>query len=196
LDVWAGSFDVAVPVDATINQVRFKSVNKQTTAPNGEVPGAQWYAVLRRNLNNIVSPTPQFGGSISYMTDTDTWANDPATNQPWTPGSLAMINGIGVTKTDTSIAAGEVRITRAWMEVDWTAFVPPPPPAPLTSEEMKIVIRLLTVKHLGITTQSQLALFDSLIARATYNGQSIQWFYDSTESYDIPREQPFPRRAR
>ncbi len=66
-------------------------------------------------VNGIYYFGPRHNPGTAYTTYTDTWTTDPSTGLPWSPASVATVNGLGF---DFNVES-PVRVTQAYIRVDY-----------------------------------------------------------------------------
>lgn len=128
LDIWGGSFNTPIPEWSVINSVVAR-YRLRTTNTLGSVDGGSYISsAVRINGNNLVRgfyPFELDSNGTAYHNASETWVTNPATGKAWVPADFNYgFQGIGVNKDISQLTPGQIRITRAWLEVTWTAVTP------------------------------------------------------------------------
>jgi predicted CXXCH cytochrome family protein len=97
----ANATNISVSIVWTIRDV---ATNAQTNTSRLWVNGTSYTAATTRNPGT------------TYVTYTDTWANNPNGNVAWTPATVNTINGVGVATS----GASAMRVTQMYVQVDYT----------------------------------------------------------------------------
>lgn len=175
-DVWAGVFNTPVPRGASVTLVqsiaRGRSTNLSAVFQEADTD-------FTMKIGGVLYPSIGFGEetwqSLVYITQTRAWPTNPATGVAWLYGDFANLQGFGIDKVVSNNVIGQIRITQAYLQVDYTFL-------PLTAKEIEDFWRLhRLVRRREIderSTDAQISAkwiwYDELRNRANANGQDMK----------------------
>lgn len=162
-DIWAGVFDIAIALGALITSVTSWFICR-TTNTNPVAGGDQISARIR--LSGVDYPNIGLTTvNTSYFQTGSAWATNPVTGLPWTAADFDNLQAIGVSKDVSESTVGQVRITKAYLQVDWTL-------PPLTDAEIKRYWQIDALRRQGFSNAGLDAEWNLYASKLTANNQT------------------------
>lgn len=173
-DVWAGTFDIPIASGSLIGFVRAHFIGRRTNA-SGDSGGNESRAGLRISGVNYFASVSETWNASSYFEIVHPWVVHPGTGLAWVAADFANLNGIGIRKQFAEVAIGQIRITKSFLEVQWSS-------PPLSETEISTfwrLHRLVRRKEISETStdaavMAKWAWYDELRSRANANGQDLK----------------------